>query len=94
MAATSSVLAPAAIRCVSQPAHRTRPAARVSRRQQASARLIQSRDSVAVSFHAGELFYVFGVTAESDGTVLLILADVDLGERLDVELKLITWEHE
>ncbi|HTU79992.1 MAG TPA: hypothetical protein VMF09_14655 [Solirubrobacteraceae bacterium] len=58
------------------------------------ARLIQPRDSVAMSLHPGEVFYVFDVTAEADGTMAVSLADVDLDERLDVEVKLIALEHD
>jgi hypothetical protein len=58
------------------------------------ASLIQPRDSVAISLFPDEVFSVFGVTREADGTVLVSLADVDLDERLDVEVKLIALEHE
>jgi hypothetical protein len=38
------------------------------------ARLIQPRDSVAISLHPGEVFYVFDVTSEADGTRVVSLA--------------------
>jgi hypothetical protein len=57
------------------------------------ARLIQPRDSVEISLHADEVFYVFDVTP-NDGTIVVSLADVDLDERLDVEVKLIALEHD
>jgi hypothetical protein len=63
-------------------------------RSKRPARLMRPRDSVATSLHPGKVFYVFAVAAETDGTVLVSLADADLDERLDVEVKLVGLEHE
>jgi hypothetical protein len=54
---------------------------------------MQPRDSVSTSFLRRGVLYVFGVTPEDDGTVLVSLADVDLDERFDVEVRLFALEH-